>query len=108
MSLSIRHKLILFPILTFLCLIALGLYSAFDARERLIDANRDKLRAVVSTAQTIVADYAKRAREGQISVADAQHQAMETLRAIRFDDSEYFFLYDLNGVDLMHAAKHSL
>ncbi len=108
MSFSIRQKLVLFPVLTFACLLALGVFSAYDARQKLIMANQDKLRAVVSSAETIVADYAKRARDGQMSVEQAQTLAKETLRAIRFDGGEYFFLYNLDGVVLMHAAKPEL
>ena len=105
---GIRGKIILFPVVTFLCLVALAAYSIQDQRGQQIEANRQKLKAVVDSAASIVADFQKRADDGKLPKDQAQQLAKDALRAIRFDGVEYFFVYDLDGNVVMHAVKPEL
>jgi methyl-accepting chemotaxis protein len=38
-------------------------------------------------------------------LAQAQKQAKDNLRKNRYNDGDYFFIYDMNGVNIMHAAQ---
>ncbi|HVI52701.1 MAG TPA: cache domain-containing protein [Candidatus Sulfotelmatobacter sp.] len=87
---------------------ALAAYSILDQRDQQIEANRQKLKAVVDSAATIVADLQKRADDGKLPKDQAQQLAKDALRAIRFDGVEYFFVYDLDGNVVMHAVKPDL
>ncbi len=105
---TIRVKLALFPLLAFICFGIVAIYAALATRELIIDGNRQKLKAVVDSAATIVSDLEKRSAKGDLPRDQAQQLAKDALRAIRYDGVEYFFVYDLDGVNVMHAAKPEL
>jgi len=107
-GLGIRGKIILFPVVTFICLVALAAYSISEQRDQQIDAQRQKLKAVVDSAATIVADLQKRSDAGKLPKDQAQQLAKDAIRAIRFEGVEYFFVYDLDGNVVMHAVKPEL
>lgn len=107
-SLGIRAKFAIFPLLSMLCLVLVAVYVALMARDEILEANRQKLRAVMDTAYTIVTDLEQQAAAGTLSVADAQASAKRALRAIHFDGTEYFFVYDTQGVVVAHGAKPEL
>lgn len=66
------------------------------------------LRNEVATAISIVTYYDKQAVDGQISGAEAQQRAKSALRAVRFGENDYFFVYDSDGVNLVLGPRPDL
>jgi methyl-accepting chemotaxis protein len=86
--------------------IVLGVYSLFDLRQHIIEEKRLALHALVDSSLGVVQQQYDLFKEGKLSEAEAQHLAKDNLRKSRYNGGgDYFFIYDLNGINLMHASK---
>ncbi len=107
-QLGIRAKILIFPILSLLALAIVAAVSLDRLESAMMDDHKARVRAVVDSSVSIVEDLERRAASGAVPLADAQAQAKHALRALRFDGSEYLFVYDRNGVSVAHGAKPEL
>ncbi|HTY03603.1 MAG TPA: methyl-accepting chemotaxis protein [Rhodocyclaceae bacterium] len=84
----------------------LGGYTAIELRAHILDEKKLALKALVDSGVGVIQEQYDLYKAGKISEADAQRLARDNLRKSRYNDgSDYFFIYDLNGVNVMHAAK---
>ena len=77
-------------------------------KHQLMDDRKDKVRNLVETTQTILAHFEKEAATGRMSVEDAKKSALASIKVMRYDNNEYFFVMDNQGVMLMHPMKPDL
>lgn len=97
------------PALIFaLALIGIGVFSATNLKSALLETRKEKVRSLVETAQSVIQHYAKLEKSGAMTREEAQNAAKETVRAMRYDDIEYFFINDAQTNMVMHAVKPSL
>ena len=94
-GLSLRSKLNLLTVLTVIALCLLATIVLIGEKSQLVADRKDKVRSLVEVAQTTVALYEKQARDGKISVDDAKKLAIDAVRGMRYDQSEYFWINDL-------------
>jgi len=92
--LSLNAKLWAALAVMWLLLLALGTWNAFHARSVMMDERRDALRSLVTTGEGIVKMYVDRAARGTMSKEDAQTAAKDALRAMRFGQNGYLFIFD--------------
>ena len=90
-------------IASLLCLVALCAFDAYQMRTVRIKEREAALEQVTDSALGVVKDYADKATAGTMSVADAQKQALERVRAMRYGQSGYFAIVDPKVNILMHA-----
>lgn len=62
------------------------------------DNKRNSLKSVVESAHSILRSYQQRVENGQMTLADAQNQAINEINMLRYSGKEYYFMYDMNGV----------
>jgi methyl-accepting chemotaxis protein len=87
-------------------LVLLGGYAAIELRSSIMEEKRLMLKAIVDVSVGIVEQQYELARAGRISEADAQRQARDDLRKVRYNEgADYLFIYDMNGINIMHGAK---
>ena len=91
-----------------IALIGIGIFSATNLKSALLETRKEKVQNLVETAQSVVQHYAKLEKSGTMSLEDAQNAAKETVRAMRYDGLEYFFINDAQTNMIMHAATPSL
>ncbi|HTJ91657.1 MAG TPA: methyl-accepting chemotaxis protein [Pararobbsia sp.] len=89
-------------------LIALGSWTAFESRSTMLDERKTAIRHVVESGYGLVADFAARAERKELSVEDAQKQAMERLSVMRFSGNGYFLITDSHPTVLMHPVLADL
>jgi methyl-accepting chemotaxis protein len=77
-------------------------------RGHLLEDRKIKTRHVVETVTGILAYYQKQQKDGLLSEADAQKAAVDTLRGLRYEKEEYFFISDLNSRLILHPIKPEL
>jgi methyl-accepting chemotaxis protein len=87
---------------------AIVLVAFVQNRDSLYQARYDSLRQVTEVAHSTLRHYSGRAASGAMTQEEAQAAAKEAIRAMRFDEVEYFFIYDMQMVSVMHAANASL
>ena len=87
-------------------LVLLGGYAAIELRNSIMEEKQLMLKAIVDVSVGIVEQQYELARAGRISEADAQRQARDDLRKVRYNEgADYLFIYDMNGINIMHGAK---
>jgi methyl-accepting chemotaxis protein len=76
--------------------------------ERLMDSKRELLMSQIESMVSLVSEYETKAASGELPIEDAQKQAMERVRGVRFLGKEYFYIYSLDCVCLMHPTAPKL
>ncbi|RDI57771.1 methyl-accepting chemotaxis protein [Microvirga subterranea] len=82
--------------------------SLFQLREEIVSAQAVKTQQVVEAAYGILAHYEAEERAGRMTREAAQKAAMQTLRGLRYDKQEYFWINDMHPRMLMHPIKPEL
>ena len=87
-------------------LVALTAFASLQSRSTLLAERKQNLRGYVDAGQAIIDRYVALESSGKLSRADAQRQAMDELRAMRWENGTgYFFLIDSRPVMLMHPVS---
>jgi methyl-accepting chemotaxis protein len=100
----------------FLLVLAIGIVfqaitpalSLWEMKNSLIDSRVSEVKHLVETAYSTVAFYHAQAGRGLMSEADAKRAAADAVRAMRYDGSNYFFIWDLDGRGIAHGAVPAL
>ena len=81
-------------------------YQLYDLKTNLDDFKRTELQSVVQAATSVVQSYYDRFQAGEMTEDDAKVQALDAVRAMRYQGKEYFFIDDYNSMILiMHPTK---
>ena len=107
-QMSLRTKLAGMTVVTVIAMLALIAVMLTGERQQMMEDRQFKVRSLVDAATSMVGHYEKEAREGRMSVEDAKKAAMLTLRSMRYDKTEYFWINDLNDLMVMHPIKPEL
>ncbi|RNC71012.1 MAG: HAMP domain-containing protein [Desulfuromonadales bacterium] len=63
---------------------------------------------VVEVVDTLIEGYQGRVKSGELSVAEAQKRALASIKNLRYDGGEYFWINDLEPKIIMHPIKPEL
>ena len=94
---GIMTRLFGLVVLTAAALLLLAGLGAYALRDALLDASVAKVTELAQAARSIVENYSERAAKGEFDTATAQALARRDLRALRFGDNNYVFVYDESG-----------
>jgi methyl-accepting chemotaxis protein len=103
--LSFRGKIVALVIAAVVAVAALAILSVFQAQRQLRDAREGQLRIALEAAHSIVAGYQAQVAAGKLSDAEAQKGAKDALRLSRYGANDYFYIWSLEGVGVMHPIK---
>jgi methyl-accepting chemotaxis protein len=107
-TLSLKAKLISMVAATVLVLCVISALVLNTESAILMKDRQEKVHNLVETAYGIVAHVESLSRAGKISPAEAKKTALETLRALRYDKDQYFWVNDFAHVMIMHPIKPEL
>ncbi len=105
---TVRTRLMLLTLAALIGLVSVALMLLFSLRANLEDDRRLKTRHLVEVAHGVVAHYQAEEAAGRLDRASAQSQAIATLRGLRYEGSEYFWINDLTPRMVMHPIKPEL
>ncbi|MEY2634058.1 MAG: hypothetical protein RIR00_2712 [Pseudomonadota bacterium] len=105
---SLRSKFMVMTGLMVLALVILFAAVLDNQHSLLIQSRQDKVRNLVEVALKVVAHQEAEVRAGRLEEAQAKQNALEALRALRYDGNEYFWVNDLASRVLMHPIKPEL
>ncbi|KVK97704.1 methyl-accepting chemotaxis protein [Burkholderia cepacia] len=110
MKLSFKQRLGLPLVLSLFCLILLSVTDAYRNREMRLEERKSDLVHAVQIALATAEFHAKRADAGELSAEQAQRQAMDVIRGIRYGEagSGYFSIVNSKGVVLMYPFDASI
>lgn len=94
----VRTRLRVLCALALLGMALLQVVSLRGLHDSMLEERKGKIRAQVETAAGIITHYQALARSGVLSDADARKAAVESLRGVRFDKTDYFFIFNTEHV----------
>ena len=77
-------------------------------RRMLMDERQDAVRQVVETATGMVAHFHGLAVKGVMPEAQAKEAALEAIKGLRYSETEYFWVNDMQRIVIMHPIKPEL
>jgi methyl-accepting chemotaxis protein len=105
-KLTLKARLYIMLASMLLGLVVLGGYSVMDLRSHILDEKKKSIQALVESAHGVIQQQYDLFKEGKLSEQEAQRLAKDNLRKSRYNKgADYFFIYDLNGINIMHASK---
>ena len=107
-KMSISQRLWLILIVALLTLVALGVMMLQQIHGDLYQAKAQKTQHVVQTAAGVLDYYQGLEAAGTLTRQQAQQQALQTIRGLRYNQNDYFWINDLTPVMIMHPANPKL
>ncbi|WP_026687311.1 methyl-accepting chemotaxis protein [Azovibrio restrictus] len=107
-GMTLKAKLTGLILVTVVALIMLfGMVLSME-RSNLMRDREEKVRNLVEAAHAVIEHHARLVQEGKLDEAQAKTLALDTLRAMRYDKVEYFWVNDYQPRVLMHPIKPEL
>jgi len=108
-SLTFKNKIALLAGVAIGGIALLSAGAAWKLREQIVDGRTAGLTMAVQSQVSIANAFEAKAEKGEMTVEAAQKAAMDALRLARFGGadgkSNYFFIFDADGVSVMHPFK---
>lgn len=108
LNLTLRQKLWLPLVLSWIALGALSALSAWQERGIQLNARRLELADLVDMSYTIAADLDKQAKAGKMTEDDAKAQAIARITAQRYSDNGYVTIVGSDSVMVSHPIMPNL
>ncbi|OAP42679.1 chemotaxis protein [Sinorhizobium glycinis] len=99
------YALVAFALLAMAAALTFGLIQAQD---KLVAERKAMLSAMNENAVAVFAAYQKQEEAGTLSREEAQKRALEAIKAMRYQDSGYFWVNDMQPAMVMHPIKPEL
>ncbi|UNG20748.1 methyl-accepting chemotaxis protein [Stutzerimonas zhaodongensis] len=107
-NLPISKRLWLIPLVAVAMLFVLGLLMIQQVRTDLYRGKQVMTQNIVETARGVLTYYQQLEASGSMTTAEAQKAAMDQVRLIRYGQSDYFWINDMQPVMVMHPMKPEL
>ncbi|MET0071265.1 MAG: methyl-accepting chemotaxis protein [Candidatus Thiodiazotropha sp.] len=104
-SLSIRKKLWLLTLVTSIGFFVITTLALEEYHRDLMKEKLIQTKVLVESAHSLISDYHLRLEKGDISKQEAQQMAMESIKGLRYDETNYFWINDMDARIVMHPIK---
>ncbi|HRE18306.1 MAG TPA: methyl-accepting chemotaxis protein [Rhodocyclaceae bacterium] len=105
---SIKAKLVLLGLLSVLGTLVVTAGLLIVSKQQLFEGRELKTRHLVEVATGLADHYFRMSQAGQLSEAEAKRQAIAAIKALRYEEKEYFWINDMKPVMVMHPFKPEL
>jgi methyl-accepting chemotaxis protein len=105
MNFTISRRLGLLVSIAALISLALVAIQLVSLRRSLLHERETGVKMQVEQATSVVKAFGDAAAAGRMTNEVAQQRAAEAVRAMRFGQGDYFFVYDYAGVNRVHGLK---
>lgn len=107
-TLPISRRLWLILLSAIVMLVALAALMLKQIHTDLYQAKSEKTRHVVETVLGVLQHFQTQEQAGALDREQAQKQAIDAIRALRYSKTEYFWINDLTPVMVMHPTNPKL
>ncbi|MFA7418936.1 MAG: methyl-accepting chemotaxis protein [Melioribacteraceae bacterium] len=106
---GIVYKLLALVVLSLLPLVLfLFVYLLPTVKTHLFDEKRMATKHIVEVSAAVIKNYIAMEASGTLSKEEAQQKAIEAVKTLRYNESEYFWINDLEPKMVMHPLKPQL
>jgi methyl-accepting chemotaxis protein len=106
--LSVSYRFILVLLICFIFQAGISVISLRELRQSLVKDRSTEVKHLVESAYGTVAFYYDKAAKGGMTEEAAKDAAKDAIRAMRYDGTNYFFVWDLTGTAIAHGGNRSL
>ncbi|PLX59548.1 methyl-accepting chemotaxis protein [Sedimenticola selenatireducens] len=106
--LNITHRLWTLITLAIFGIAMITAFSLLQFKSSLLHEKELQTRKLTEIAYSIIADFHAQASKGELDEQTAQKSALASVRSLRYEDGNYFWVIDMDAVTLMHPIKPSL
>ncbi|WP_439535251.1 methyl-accepting chemotaxis protein [Methyloversatilis sp.] len=107
-NLTVQRRLMMMVAVTLTAFVALAAILLFAMRENMLEDRKSAARFAVESAWGVLEAFEKRAASGELSQEEARRQAIATLRTLRYNGEDYFWINDFGPRMVMHPTKPEL
>lgn len=107
-SLTIQVRLAVISLIVLLMMLTVTLVGLSKEKALLYELNEQNAKALVDVSLDLVNQHYQAFQSGKVSLQQAQQNAQESLKKIRYGQGNYFWVGDLDGTMLMHPVKPAL
>lgn len=107
-NIKLSNKLFLLMIIPFVGFIFLASYELYKINDLLMEGKLVKTRNLVEAAHSSVNHFYTLSQNGTLTEIQAKQAAIETIKSMRYDESEYFWINDMKPNMIMHPYKPQL
>jgi len=104
-NMRVSTRLIVAGVAVFLGLTFLTGYNLVEMKRDALSAHSQRIKDLVETTKGIVGNFQKLEADKKLTREEAQLQAKEALRTLRFGTDDYYFIYDFDGRAVMVAGN---
>jgi len=77
-------------------------------KEEFVKEKEQSLKNTMDVAYSIVDQFSRKYKKGELSLAEAMEKAKSMLRDIRYDKNQYFFAFDSDIICILHPIQPEL
>ncbi|MBF0473421.1 MAG: methyl-accepting chemotaxis protein, partial [Nitrospirae bacterium] len=107
-NIKIKSKLFILIMIAALGLIIIEITSFCYFKDILLNERKTKTKQLVDVASGVVETYYTRFKAGEITEEQAKTRAIRYIKAMRYDEKEYFWINDMHPTMLMHPYNPEL
>ncbi len=100
--LKINARLMLLVLAAIIGMLAVASVGLLNLRNNLFEARQDKLKSLVETAHSIIADYYHKSKTGEMTEEEAIKKALATVQVMRYSGENYIFILNSKVVIISH------
>ena len=108
LRISINKRLWLIFVIVVAVFIGLGVMISMQTYKGLVTAKETKTRHLVESTLGILEHYQQQEQRGTLSLEQAQEQALEAIKKIRYGRNDYFWVNDTQPAMMMHPMNSAL
>ena len=106
--LKLSTKMMLLGIAGVICFAAVLTFVYFQMKNTVYKSKEDNLRNVTEVAFSLLSEIEERVKAGEMTVDEAQNKALLSVKSLRYDETEYFWINDLSPKMIMHPYQPAL
>jgi len=108
MTFSFRQRLWAPVVISLIALLGISTFDAVQSRNQRLEERKNSLINVTQLAMSTVIEYAAMAQSGVLTEQEAQTQALERIKNMRFSKDGYFSVSTSNRIMVMHPISPKL
>ena len=106
--LSVSARFLLVLAIGFTIQAGISVVSLLDQKRALMQDRMSEVKHLLETGYSTLVYYHDQAVKGVMTDAQARREAVEVLRAMHYDGTNYFCIWDLSGTGIAHGGRPEL
>ena len=107
-KLKVGQKLLLLVSIILLCLVGVKINSLSILEKNLYQDRELKTRDIVDATSAVLQRFHQLEQAGELTRPEAQQQALEIIKMMRYDGEQYLWIHDMEPVMIMHPFSTAL